>query len=84
MNELNFVIDFISNYGFPIFMVFCISYIIYYIWKIVTVNVKPTLILILEFLNKLAANVRTVENDLDKLNQKVSIINVIRNNSRRE
>ena len=81
--EIKFIVEFISNHGFPIFMVLCIAYIVYYIWKFVTLEVKPFLINILELLNKLAEDTKTVENDVEKLNQKVSIINVIKNDSHR-
>ncbi len=39
---------------------------------------KPELLEILEVLGKLNTNVRTVENDAEKLNQKVSIITVVK------
>lgn len=79
--NLNFVIEVISNHGLPIFIVICYLYILYYIWRLVTKELKPALINILEFLNKLAVNVRTVENDMDKLNQKVTIITVIKSDN---
>ncbi len=76
--DINIITEFISNNGLPIFIVLCFLYILFYFWKFVTKLLKPELLEILEVLDKLDTNVRTVENDAEKLNQKVSIITVVK------
>ncbi len=75
---INFIINFISNYGFPIFASLCVMYVLYYIWKWVTINVKPVLSNINEHLNGVAEKVKNLEHDVEKLNQKVTIITILK------
>lgn len=76
--NLNFLIEFINNNGFPTFIVLCVLYILYYIWRFVSLVLKPKLISILEILNELASISRMCRSDIDKLNQKITIIQVIK------
>lgn len=82
--SINFISEFISNYGLPIFIVFIIGWILYYVWNFLTKQVKPKLIAVLELLNSLAESVKTARNDIDKLNQKISIITVLKEHDQRE
>lgn len=76
--NIDFVVEFITNNGFPVFLVLCYLYILYYVWKFVNKELKPALINILETLNKLNSKAQEVCNDVDKLNQKVTVITVIK------
>jgi SNF family Na+-dependent transporter len=64
--------------------VFIIGWILYYVWNFLTKQVKPKLIAVLELLNSLAESVKTARNDIDKLNQKISIITVLKEQDQRE
>lgn len=76
--NIDFVVELISSNGFPIFLVLCYLYILYYVWKLVNKQLEPALISILESLNRLNSNIKAVTSDVDKLNQKVTVITVIK------
>ena len=76
---IDFFIEFISKKGFPIFLVLCFGYIVYYFWKFVKDEIKPGLILILDHLNKTNSNMRSVCNMAENLKQKITLILVMRN-----
>lgn len=72
--NIDFVIDFITKNGFPVFLVICLVYIIYYVWKFVKDEIKPGLILILDLLNKTNSNMGNACNNAERLKQKITII----------
>jgi len=56
----------ISEYGFPIIAAMGMGYFIYFIWKWVTETIDPVI--------KLVDRVRMLDNDMIRLNQKLSMV----------
>ena len=64
----------INKYGFPVVAAGGLSYIIYYIWRWATMEVKPILSEANTVLIALIDRIRMLDNDLIRLNQKLNII----------
>ena len=64
----------ISDYGFPIIAAMGMGYFIYFIWKWVTETIDPVLGEIQFTLIKLVDRVRMLDNDLIRLNMKLSMV----------
>ncbi len=64
----------ISKYGFPIVAAVGMGYLIYYVWKWATIEVKPVLGEANTVLIALIDRIRMLDNDLIRLNQKVNTV----------
>lgn len=64
----------IGQYGFPIVAAVGMGYFIYYVWKWVTTQVKPVLGEANGTLIGLIDRIRMLDNDLIRLNQKLTIV----------
>ena len=64
----------ISKYGFPIVAAVGMGYLIYYVWKWATIEVKPVLSEANTVLIALIDRIRMLDNDLIRLNQKVNTV----------
>ena len=64
----------IGQYGFPIVAAVGMGYFIYYVWKWVTTEVKPVLGEANGTLIWLIDRIRMLDNDLIRLNQKLTIV----------
>lgn len=64
----------ISEYGFPIVAVFGLGYFIFFIWKWVTETIDVIIGETMGTLIKLVDRVRMLDNDLIRLNTKLSMI----------
>ena len=64
----------ISDYGFPIIAAMGMGYFIYFIWKWVTETIDPVLGEPQFTLIKLVDRVRMLDNDLIRLNMKLSMV----------
>ena len=64
----------IGQYGFPIVAAVGMGYFIYYVWKWVTTEVKPVLGDANGTLIGLIDRIRMLDNDLIRLNQKLTIV----------
>lgn len=64
--------DMINKYGFPIIAAFGMGYFIFYVWGWVTKSVKPVLSEANTTLVALIDRVRMLDNDLIRLNQKLT------------
>ena len=64
----------IGQYGFPIVAAVGMGYFIYYVWKWVTTEVKPVLGEANGTLIGLIDRIRMLDNDLIRLNQKLSVV----------
>lgn len=69
----------ISEYGFPIIAAIGMGGFIYYIWKWVTTEVKPVLSDANTTLIKLVDRIRMLDNDMIRLNTKLSMVLEYRN-----
>ena len=67
-------IDLIQQFGFPIVMAVGMGYYIYYIWKYVTEEVAPKLEESHLNLIKVIDQIRMLDNDLIRLQQKVNVV----------
>ena len=68
------IADAISKYGFPIVMAVGLGYIIHYVWKWATTEVKPVINDANTVLIALIDRIRMLDNDLIRLNQKVNTV----------
>ena len=66
--------EIISKYGFPVVMAVGMGYIIHYVWKWATEEVKPVISEANTVLIALIDRIRMLDNDLIRLNQKVNTV----------
>ena len=64
----------VSEYGFPIVAAMGMGYFIFFIWKWVTETIDPVLGEAMVTLIKLVDRVRMLDNDLIRLNSKLSMV----------
>ena len=64
----------ISDYGFPIIAAMGMGYFIFFVWKWVTEEIDPVLGQTMGTLIKLVDRVRMLDNDMIRLNSKLSIV----------
>ena len=64
----------ISKYGFPIVMAVGMGFIIHYVWKWATTEIKPVITDANNVLIALIDRIRMLDNDLIRLNQKVNTV----------
>jgi hypothetical protein len=72
------LITLINKYGFPIVAAVGSGYMVYYVWKWATQEVKPVLAEANFLLIALIDRVRMLDNDLIRLNQKINIVTMLR------
>lgn len=68
------VVDLINKYGFPIVAAGGMGYLIYYVWEWATKEIKPVLSESNTVLIALIDRIRMLDNDLIRLNQKVTTV----------
>tara|TARA_B100000161_G_scaffold204926_1_gene150102 strand:+ start:1691 stop:2056 length:366 start_codon:yes stop_codon:yes gene_type:complete len=68
------IADLINDYGFPIVAAVGMGYFVYYIWKWVTLVVKPRIGEANSTLIGLIDRVRMLDNDMIRLTQKIEMI----------
>jgi hypothetical protein len=68
------VADLINKYGFPIVAAAGMGYLIYYVWQWATIEIKPVLSEANTVLIALIDRIRMLDNDLIRLNQKLTVI----------
>ena len=64
----------ISKYGFPIVMAVGMGFIIHYVWKWATTEIKPVITDANNVLIALIDRISMLDNDLIRLNQKVNTV----------
>ena len=64
----------INKYGFPIVAAGGMGYLIFYVWKWATAQVKPVISEANTVLIALIDRLRMLDNDLIRLNQKVTVV----------
>jgi len=64
----------IGQYGFPIIAAMGLGYFVYYVWQWVTKEVKPVLSEANTTLIKLVDRIRMLDNDMIRLNTKLSMV----------
>ena len=68
------VVEMINKYGFPIVAAGGMGYLIFYVWKWATQEIKPVLSEANKVLIGLIDRIRMLDNDLIRLNQKVNTV----------
>jgi len=64
----------VSDYGFPIIAAVGMGYFIFFIWKWVTETIDPVIGETMSTLIRLVDRVRMLDNDLIRLNSKLSMV----------
>lgn len=72
------IVQLINKYGFPIVAAGGMGYLIFYVWKWATTEIKPVLSEANTVLIALIDRVRMLDNDLIRLNQKINIVLMMR------
>jgi hypothetical protein len=72
------IVDLINKYGFPIVAAGGMGYLIFYVWKWATQEIKPVLSEANTVLIALIDRIRMLDNDLIRLNQKVNVVLTLR------
>ena len=70
--------DLINKYGFPVVAAGGMGYLVFYVWKWATQEIKPVLNDANTTLIALIDRIRMLDNDLIRLNQKVNIVLMLR------
>jgi hypothetical protein len=70
----NDIVQAINQYGFPIIAAMGLGYFVYYIWQWATQEIKPVLGEASSTLIKLVDRIRMLDNDLIRLNTKLSMV----------
>ena len=68
------VAQLISEFGFPVVLALGMGYFIYFVWKFVTLELKPQLSKSSTELIRLLDQIRMLDNDLIRLQQKVDTV----------
>jgi hypothetical protein len=77
-SEIMDIVEMINKYGFPIVAAAGMGYLIFYVWKWATQEIKPVLSEANKVLIGLIDRIRMLDNDLIRLNQKVNIVLMLR------
>ena len=64
----------ISEFGFPVVMALGMGYFIFFVWKFITTDLKPQLGKASTELIRLLDQIRMLDNDLIRLQQKVDTV----------
>jgi hypothetical protein len=64
----------IKDFGFPVIAAFGMGYFIFFIWKWVTETIDPVIGASMGTLIKLVDRIRMLDNDLIRLNMKLSMV----------
>lgn len=74
------LLELINKYGFPIVSATGMGYLVYFVWKWVTSEIKPVIGNANNTLIALIDRIRMLDNDLIRLNQKVETVIELRDN----
>ena len=64
----------IAEFGFPVAMALGMGYFIYFTWKFITVEVKPALGRMFASSIKLTDQLRMLDQDMIRLQQKINVV----------
>jgi len=76
--DLTALANAINQYGFPIIAACGIGYIVWYVYRWATVEIKPVLSDANTVLIALIDRIRMLDNDLIRLNQKLNVVLLLR------
>jgi len=64
----------IAEFGFPVAMALAMGYFIYFTWKFITIEVKPALGRMFASSIKLTDQLRMLDQDMIRLQQKINVV----------
>ena len=64
----------IAEFGFPVVMSIGMGYFIWYVWKVITLQIKPALGKLFASSIKLTDQLRMLDQDMIRLQQKVNVV----------
>ena len=64
----------IGEFGFPVIMAMGMGYFIWYVWKVITLQIKPALGKLFASSIKLTDQLRMLDQDMIRLQQKVNVV----------
>tara|TARA_B100000073_G_scaffold327496_1_gene313226 strand:+ start:805 stop:1098 length:294 start_codon:yes stop_codon:yes gene_type:complete len=64
----------IAEFGFPVVMAMGMGYFIWYVWKVITLQIKPALGKLFASSIKLTDQLRMLDQDMIRLQQKVNVV----------
>lgn len=82
--QLGTVATLIQDYGFPVVMVIGLGYYVYFVWNFVSENIEPEIEKMHFQLIKLIDQVRMLDQDMIRLQQKVDVILEMRENEKKK
>ena len=77
------IVSLIQDYGFPTVMVIGLGYYVYFVWNFVSQNIEPEVEKMHMQLIKLIDQVRMLDQDMIRLQQKVDVILEMRENEKK-
>ena len=64
----------IGEFGFPVIMAMGMGYFIWYVWKVITIDIKPALGKLFASSIKLTDQLRMLDQDMIRLQQKINVV----------
>ena len=64
----------IAEFGFPVIMALGMGYFIWYVWKVITIEIKPALGKLFASSIKLTDQLRMLDQDMIRLQQKINVV----------
>ena len=64
----------IGEFGFPVIMALGMGYFIWYVWKVITIEIKPALGKLFASSIKLTDQLRMLDQDMIRLQQKINVV----------
>jgi len=64
----------IAEFGFPVVMAIGMGYFIWYVWKVITLQIKPALGKLFGSSIKLTDQLRMLDQDMIRLQQKINVV----------
>tara|TARA_R100001460_G_scaffold4484_2_gene12665 strand:- start:259 stop:510 length:252 start_codon:yes stop_codon:yes gene_type:complete len=78
------VIDAIQQFGFPIVAMVGLGYFVYFVWTTITTKIQPAIKNMHITLIKLIDQIRMLDNDMIRLQQKVNTVLQMKENERKK
>ena len=66
--------DLIGEFGFPVIMALGMGYFIWYVWKVITLQIKPALGKLFASSIKFTDQLRMLDQDMIRLQQKIDVV----------
>ena len=82
--QLGTVATLVQDYGFPVVMVIGLGYYVYFVWNFVSEHIEPEIEKMHFQLIKLIDQVRMLDQDMIRLQQKVDVILEMRENEKKK